>query len=93
MFVHVGNEDDVRYAVTAMLHSFTVLREARRTARRLVVEDMRCLVYELPPMTYDRLATPSLVLESDTAVGRVRNFPVEWRTMSDSELLALSWAE
>jgi hypothetical protein len=72
-------------------HSFAVLREARRTARQLVVEHMRCLVYELPPLTYDRLAAPSLVLESDTSVGRVRNSPVEWRTLSDRELVALNW--
>jgi hypothetical protein len=70
-------------------HSFAVLREARRTARQLVVEHVRCLVYELPSLTYDRLPAPSLVFENDTLVGRVRNFPVEWRALSDCELLAI----
>jgi hypothetical protein len=73
-------------------HSFDVLREAQRTARRLVIEDVRCLVYELPPFTYDRVATPSLVFESDASVARVHSFPADWRTLSDDDLFALSWA-
>jgi hypothetical protein len=49
-------------------------------------------VYELPPLTYDRRSTTSLVFESDNFIRRVRDFPADWRKLSDDELLALSWS-
>jgi hypothetical protein len=48
-------------------------------------------VYELPPLPFDRRNSSSLVFESDNAVRRVRNYPLDWRHLSDEELLALSW--
>jgi hypothetical protein len=44
-------------------------------------------VYELSGALYDR--RDSLVFESSTAVRRVRNYPRDWRLLSDRELLAL----
>jgi hypothetical protein len=69
-----------------------VLREAQRAGRHLVVDGVPWLVYELPPLPFDRRCTPSLVFESDHTVRRVRDFPEQWRTLSDDDLFALSWA-
>jgi len=71
---------------------FLVLREAQRSAREIVIDDVLWLVYELPPMPFDRRRTPSLVFESDSAVRRVRNFPEQWRSLGDEALFALSWS-
>ncbi|HEY2376014.1 MAG TPA: hypothetical protein VGH98_08580 [Gemmatimonadaceae bacterium] len=68
-----------------------LLRAAQRTARRLIVDGVPWLVYELPPLTLDRRNTPSLVFESDTSIRRVRDFPPDWRTLNDEDLSALSW--
>jgi hypothetical protein len=69
-----------------------LLRQAQRAgARRLVIEGMAWLVYELPASDYDRRARPSLVFESDGSMRRVRTFPENWRDLSDTELAALSW--
>lgn len=46
-------------------------------------------VYEVGGATYDRRA--SLIFESAWTVRRVRVYPADWRTLSDEELLALSW--
>ena len=46
-------------------------------------------VYEVGGATYDRRA--SLIFESPWTVRRVRLYPVDWRNLSDEELLALSW--
>ncbi len=63
------------------------LREAQRTARHIVAEGVTWLVYELG-LPYDRRRT-SLVFESDGLVRRVRNYPAEWRELTDTELLRL----
>ena len=47
-------------------------------------------MYELPP-SLDRRAKASLVFESEQGVRRVRDYPAEWRTLSDDALFALSW--
>ena len=73
-------------------HSSQVLREAQGRGRRLIVDGELWLVYELPPLQFDRRHTPSLVFESDGAVRRVRDFPPNWRSLSDDDLLALSWS-
>ena len=70
----------------------SLLREAQRTARQIIVDGVLWLVYELPAMPFDRRSSTSLVFESDQAVRRVRDFPSDWRSLSDDELLALSWA-
>ena len=67
------------------------LREAHRLEREIVVDRVRWLVYELPPPPLDRRSTPSLVFESEGTVRRVRNYPADWRTLSDETLFALSW--
>jgi hypothetical protein len=48
-------------------------------------------VSERPFGDYDRRRGMSLIFASDFAVRRVRDFPVDWHTLSDEELLALSW--
>lgn len=68
-----------------------VLREAQRTARKLFIDGVPWLVYELPPMPFDRRNSPSLVFEMDNTVRRIRDFPANWRDLSDDDLFALSW--
>lgn len=69
-----------------------VVREAQRRARSILVDGVLWLVYELPPTTFDRRHTPSLVFESDGAVRRIRDFPSAWRALGDDDLFALSWS-
>ena len=68
-----------------------LIREAQRTARQIIVDDVPWLVYELPATPFDRRSSNSLVFESELAVRRVRRFPSDWRSLSDDELFALSW--
>lgn len=51
----------------------------------------RWRVYEQPFSDYDRRTGMSLIFASEAAVRRVRDFPADWTTLSDDELLALSW--
>ena len=46
-------------------------------------------VYELSGATYDRRS--SLVFESEHVVRRLRNYPRDWRSLGNEELLRLSW--
>lgn len=66
------------------------LRTAQRNARRLIIEGDTWLVYELP-LEFDRRSSPSLIFEHPMSVRRVRNYPPDWRTLTDAELIALSW--
>ena len=66
------------------------LRTAQREARRLLIEGDTWLVYELP-LAFDRRSSPSLIFEHPASVRRVRNYPADWRTLTDAELVALSW--
>jgi hypothetical protein len=68
-----------------------LLREAQRTARRLAVDGTPWLVYELPATPFDRRNSPSLVFETENTVRRVRDYPADWRSLSDDDLFALSW--
>ena len=70
--------------------SRSLLEEAIRTARQIVVEDVVWLVYELA-FPFDRRSTPSLIFENDHVMRRIRNYPADWRTLSDEALFALSW--
>jgi hypothetical protein len=72
--------------------SLETLREAQRTGRRIMVDGVPWLVYELPAMVFDRRHGPSLVFETDNAVRRVRDFPTDWRELNDADLFALSWS-
>ena len=69
----------------------SLLREAQRTGKRLVVDGEPWLVYELPASTFDRRSSPSLIFESESTVRRVRAYPADWRSLSDEDLFALSW--
>jgi hypothetical protein len=57
-----------------------------------VVDHVPWWVYELPASPLDRRSTPSLVFESEGAMRRVRDYPLDWRSLSDEELVALSWS-
>lgn len=46
-------------------------------------------IFEHTP-DYDRRARPTLVFMSDDVVRRVRDFPADWFTLGDAELLRLS---
>lgn len=48
-------------------------------------------IYELAPGVFDRRGSNTLIFESDGVMRRVRNYPADWRDLSDSELLSLSW--
>lgn len=72
-------------------HSLKMLREAQQTARRVMVDGVLWLVYELQARQFDRRGTTSLVFESEMAVRRVRDFPTNWRMLTDEQLLTLSW--
>lgn len=51
----------------------------------------RWRVYEQAFSGYDRRTGTSLIFASEAAVRRVRDFPSDWLTLSDEELLSLSW--
>jgi len=68
-----------------------VLREAQRTARPIFIESIPWLVYELPPPAFDRRRGASLVFESEDVMRRIRQYPPNWRQLSDEDLFALSW--
>lgn len=64
-----------------------------RGVRYLVDGDgTRWRVYEQAFADYDRRRGLSLIFSSDGAVRRVRNYPDTWRSLSDDDLLALSWS-
>ena len=71
--------------------SLSHIHDLQRTARRVASEGVLWLIYELPPPSFDRRGSPSLVFESDMTVRRVRNYPADWRQLSDEALLSLSW--
>ena len=60
---------------------------------RVFVDDdgTRWQVSERPFADYDRRRGLSLIFASDSAVRRVREYPRHWSTLSDTELIALSW--
>lgn len=66
-----------------------IVRAAKRDARALAIDGVNWRVYEIPATRLDRRSTPSLVFESDDLVRRVRNYPPEWRDLSDNELVRL----
>lgn len=54
-------------------------------------EGVRWQVREQPFSEYDRRRGVSLIFTSDGAVRRVRDYPVDWFSLSEDELNALSW--
>ena len=78
--------------MAAEYDSSKALHEAQGKARRLTVNGEFWLVYELPPLQFDRRSAPSLIFENEGIVRRVRTFPPNWRELTDADLLALSWS-
>ena len=64
-------------------------RSARAGARVLQAEGVRWLVFEFQ-QDYDRRSSTSLIFDGDAVVRRVREYPTNWRELSDQELIALS---
>jgi hypothetical protein len=58
-------------------------------ARVLLHDGVRWRVYESRLGQYDRRSRPHLFFESESAVRRVREFPSDWRTLSDAELMRI----
>jgi hypothetical protein len=55
-------------------------------------DQRRWQVREVGPPAYDRRASASLIFYTDEVMRRVRQFPPNWRELSDEELYALSMA-
>jgi hypothetical protein len=53
-------------------------------------EGVRWQVSERPFAEYDRRRGLSLIFASDAAVRRVREYPADWMSLSDDELMVLS---
>jgi len=67
-------------------------RSAAGTERVFVdAEGTRWHVSERPFADYDRRSGLSLIFASESAVRRVRVYPENWPSLSDVDLLALSW--
>lgn len=64
---------------------------AKSVARRLIMDGDVWLVYERASAPMDRRSTPSLVFECRAVIRRVRDYPANWRELSDEELARLSW--
>jgi hypothetical protein len=69
---------------------FTLIRAAQRIGRSVTIDGIPWLIYELPPLSFDRVSSRSLVFESDDTVRRLRDFPAGWRSLGDEELSALT---
>jgi hypothetical protein len=54
-------------------------------------EGARWRVHEQAASDYDRRRGTSLIFASEAAVRRVRVFPADWQSLSDEELVRLSW--
>ena len=77
-----------RFLVLVIMPSdFAVLRT---TSRLLRFANDTCIVFEWH-REFDQRSTPTLVFESDSAVRIVRDYPANWRELSDDALYALLW--
>jgi hypothetical protein len=70
-----------------------VLRSTEPPRTRFYTDDLGqpWSVTEQPFSEYDRRRGSSLIFSSELAVRRVRDYPSDWHTLSDSALAALSW--
>jgi hypothetical protein len=67
-------------------------RDATPAVRTFVDADgVSWRVHEQSFSEYDRRKGRSLIFSSDGAVRRVRDYPQEWMTLTDTELSDLSW--
>jgi hypothetical protein len=65
---------------------------APRVEREFVdVEGARWRVFERAFSDYDRRRGLSLIFASDAAVRRVRDYPPDWQSLTDEQLMSLSW--
>lgn len=67
----------------------THVADTSRSRRRFVVDGVAWSV-RTAVNPYDRRTRPDLIFESDATVRRVRNYPSNWRELSDEALFALS---
>ena len=66
--------------------------DAPKVEREFVdVDGARWRVFELAFSDYDRRRGMSLIFASDAAVRRVRDYPSDWQSLPDDQLLLLSW--
>lgn len=66
--------------------------EEERRSRRFTDDlGQTWLVSEQAFSEYDRRRGYSLIFSSELAVRRVRDYPSDWFTLSESDLAALSW--
>ena len=65
------------------------VRAAKREAIHVTTGGIRWCVYEVPATAMDRRSTPSLVFETDDVVRRIRNYPPEWRDLTEEDLVRL----
>jgi hypothetical protein len=74
--------------VLGTLHAYT--RMAPRDDSIFFVDDLGTgwQVFEL----LGAGGSPSLIFESDMALRRIRKYPPDWRDLSTTEFLRLSWA-
>ena len=84
-----------RHADQVIRHSSSVTESGRAravaNARTIETGEGEWRVYELECGQYDRRAGPSLIFESDGVLRRVRDYPSDWRELSDAELMQVSW--
>lgn len=66
-------------------------RDASRPRMYVDADGTRWQVYEQEFSDYDRRRGASLIFAAESAVRRVRDYPANWRELSDAELTALSW--
>ena len=68
-------------------------RSGERPRTRTFTDDLgqTWLVTEQPFSEYDRRSGSSLIFSSELVVRRVRDYPSDWYTLTESALVALSW--
>ena len=70
--------------------SFAELRRAAIVAARVVGDHADLwTVYELPPANYERRRTATLIFESEFSMHRFRDYPTDWRSLSEGTLLRM----
>ena len=58
--------------------------------RRFSADEHQWIVYEVAVPPFDRRGGTHLIFESPEVVRRVRLFPSDWKTLTDTDLYALS---
>lgn len=58
--------------------------------RRISADGVRWIIREVPAPPFDRRGGTHLVFDGESIMRRVRQFPVDWHTLTDAELYELS---